>query len=113
MDVSYDGRYAFTAGGQDRSVVQWEINLRYVMRREAWPHKKGVKWRPLLFTQEQQTGIKPLRHARHCARPEGTKTAKTQALPLGCSLRHPLTLMCRQKVTVLSQGPMVFAGEAM
>ncbi|XP_029076242.1 cilia- and flagella-associated protein 251-like, partial [Monodon monoceros] len=55
MDVSYDGRYAFTAGGQDRSVVQWEINLRYVMRREAWPHKKGVKWRPLLFTQEQQT----------------------------------------------------------
>ncbi|XP_049722259.1 cilia- and flagella-associated protein 251 isoform X5 [Elephas maximus indicus] len=27
MTLSYDGCYAFTAGGHDRSVVQWEINL--------------------------------------------------------------------------------------
>ncbi|XP_044897364.1 cilia- and flagella-associated protein 251 isoform X3 [Felis catus] len=27
MTVSYDGCYAFTAGGHDRSVAQWEINL--------------------------------------------------------------------------------------
>ncbi|XP_077015869.1 cilia- and flagella-associated protein 251 isoform X2 [Tamandua tetradactyla] len=27
MTLSYDGCYAFTAGGPDRSVVQWEINL--------------------------------------------------------------------------------------
>uniref|UniRef100_A0A8I3PRY5 Cilia- and flagella-associated protein 251 n=1 Tax=Canis lupus familiaris TaxID=9615 RepID=A0A8I3PRY5_CANLF len=27
MALSYDGCYAFTAGGQDRSVVQWEVNV--------------------------------------------------------------------------------------
>lgn len=27
LALSYDGHFAFTAGGQDRSVVQWKINL--------------------------------------------------------------------------------------
>nr|XP_027804907.1 cilia- and flagella-associated protein 251 [Marmota flaviventris] len=27
MALSYDGSYAFTVGGRDRSVVQWEVNL--------------------------------------------------------------------------------------
>lgn len=59
MTLSYDGCYAFTAGGQDRTVVQWKINLRYMMGQEAWPNKQGVKYRPLRFTQQRQIGFKP------------------------------------------------------
>lgn len=42
LALSYDGRHAFTAGGRDRSVAQWEINLRCVTRREAWPARTPV-----------------------------------------------------------------------
>lgn len=60
MTLSYDGCYAFTAGGHDRSVVQWEINLRYVRGMEARPYKTGVKCRPHLFTQLQEAGVEHL-----------------------------------------------------
>lgn len=42
LALSHDGRYVFTSGGQDRSVVQWAVHLRYVMGQEAWPHEEGV-----------------------------------------------------------------------
>ncbi|XP_023595065.1 cilia- and flagella-associated protein 251 [Trichechus manatus latirostris] len=83
MTLSYDGCYAFTAGGHDRSVVQWEINLRYVRGTESWPRKTGVKC-------HSATGGRcgTPKRARPCARPACTQ-GEAWARPGGCREAAP------------------------
>lgn len=59
LTLSYDGSYAFTAGGRDRSVVQWEVNLRCVAGHAVWPLRRRRRGWTLLFTQQQLTAAEP------------------------------------------------------
>ena len=59
MALSYDGRHAFTAGGRDRSVAQWEINLRCVTGREAWPRRKVSRAGPFFPLSNSRQALNP------------------------------------------------------